>query len=70
MRSIIIHYGIPDETMNGIMMLYKNTRSMVRSPAGYPFLQDNNRYATRSHNCTLFIYHLPLLCTEQFTKGY
>ena len=34
MRSIIIHYGIPEETVNAIMMLYKNTRSMVRSPDG------------------------------------
>ena len=32
MRSIIIHYGIPEETVNAIMMLYKNTRSMVISP--------------------------------------
>ena len=34
MRSIIIHYGIPEETVNAIMMLYKNTCSMVRSPDG------------------------------------
>ena len=34
MRSIIIHYGIPEETVNSIMMLYKNTLSMVRSPDG------------------------------------
>ena len=34
MRSIIMHYGIPEETVNAIMMLYKNTRSMVRSPDG------------------------------------
>ena len=39
MRSIIIHYEIPEETVNAIMMLYKNTRSMVRSPdGGTPFL--------------------------------
>ena len=34
MRSIIIHYGIPEETVNAIMMLYKNTRLMVISPDG------------------------------------
>ena len=34
MRSIIIHYGIQEETVNAFMMLYKNKRSMVRSPDG------------------------------------
>ena len=34
MREILLAYGIPCETVNGIMMLYKNTRSMVRSPDG------------------------------------
>ena len=29
MREILLAYGIPCETVNGIMMLYKNTRSMV-----------------------------------------
>ena len=34
MRSIISHYGIREETVNAIMMIYKNTRSMVISPDG------------------------------------
>ena len=29
MKNILLAYGIPLETVNGIMMLYKNTRSMV-----------------------------------------
>ena len=34
MRDILIAYGIPKETVAAIMMLYQNTRSMVRSPDG------------------------------------
>ena len=32
MKEILLKYGIP--TICAIMMLYKNTRSMVRSPDG------------------------------------
>ncbi|XP_067028325.1 uncharacterized protein [Acropora muricata] len=34
MNDILFAYGIPKETVNGIMMLYKNTRSLVRLPEG------------------------------------
>ena len=34
MKEIIVKYGIPEETVYAIMMLYKNTRSIVRSPYG------------------------------------
>ena len=34
MNDILLAYGIPKETVNGIMLLYKNTRSLVRSPDG------------------------------------
>ena len=34
MNDILLAYGIPKETVNGIMMLYKNTRSLVQSPDG------------------------------------
>ena len=34
MKDILIIYGIPTEIINAILMLYKNTRSMVRSPDG------------------------------------
>ena len=34
MKHILKSYGIPAETVNAIMMLYMNTRSMVRSPDG------------------------------------
>jgi len=34
MENIIIAYGIPAETVSAIMMLYENTRSLVRSPDG------------------------------------
>ena len=32
MEQILQIYGIPTETIEAIMMLYRNTRSMVRSP--------------------------------------
>ena len=34
MEQILIAYGVPKETVNAIMMLYKNTEAMVRSPDG------------------------------------
>ena len=34
MKEILLKYGVPEETVCAIMMLYKNTRSMVRSPDG------------------------------------
>ena len=34
MKEILLKYGIPEETVCVIMILYKNTRSMVRSPDG------------------------------------
>ena len=34
MKEILLAYGIPEETVAAIMMLYQNTRSMVRSPDG------------------------------------
>ena len=34
MEEILLAYGIPKETVTAIMMLYKNTQSMVRSPDG------------------------------------
>ena len=34
MKDILIIYGIPTEIVNAILMLYKNIRSLVRSPDG------------------------------------
>ena len=34
LSEIMLAYGIPQETVSAIMMLYKNSRSMVRSPDG------------------------------------
>ena len=34
MRIILTAYGIPTETVNAIIILYQNTRSMVRSSDG------------------------------------
>ena len=40
MKMILTAYGIPTKTVNAIMMLYQNTRSMVRSPDGDTQLVD------------------------------
>ena len=34
MREILLAYKIPKETVNAIMILYSNTKSMIRSPDG------------------------------------
>lgn len=34
MKEILLAYSIPKETVSAIMMLYENTKSMVRSPDG------------------------------------
>lgn len=34
LKEIILAYGIPDEIASAIMMLYQNSKSMVRSPDG------------------------------------
>ena len=40
MKDILIIYGISTEIVNDILILYKNTRSMVRSPDGDTILFD------------------------------
>ena len=37
MEKILLAYGIPKEIVTAIMILYRNTKSMVRSPD-----EDNN----------------------------
>ena len=34
MEKILLAYGIPQETVSAIMMLYKKTKALVRSPDG------------------------------------
>ena len=38
MRDILLAYGMPKEVVNAIMILYINTRAMVRSPDGDTYL--------------------------------
>ena len=48
MKDILIIYGIPTEIINVILLLYKNTRSMVNSPAGdTPFFDITLEYYTK-----------------------
>ena len=37
MEEILLAYGIPVETVNAIMILYKNTAAIVRLPDGDTF---------------------------------
>ena len=34
MKIILLTYGIPDEIAAGVMIMYKNTNAMARSPDG------------------------------------
>ena len=34
MKNILSAYGIPTETVEAIMIIYRETKSMVRSPDG------------------------------------
>ena len=34
MKEILLAYGIPNETVDAIMMLYQNTKSKICSPGG------------------------------------
>ena len=34
MEQILLAYGLPKETVSGIMILYRNTKVKVRSPDG------------------------------------
>ena len=40
MKIVLIKYSLPSETVNAIIILYKNTQSMVKSPDGdIPFFE-------------------------------
>ena len=67
MKDVLLAYGIPNETVNSIMMLYKNTRSLVRSPDGDTSFFDitagvlqGDTLAHWHHIC-----HLPRLCAKK-----
>ena len=57
MKEILIKYGIPEYTVNAIMMLYNNTRSLVRSPYGDThFVEITNGVLQRVYTRTIYFY--------------
>ena len=42
LNEIILAYRIPEETVSAVMMIYQNSKSMVRPPGGW-------RVGTRLH---------------------
>ena len=68
MEQILLAYGIPKETVDAIMMLYKNTQAKVRSPDGDRFFQHPYRCTTRRHIGTVPVCSLSGLCTENLSR--
>ena len=68
MEQILLAYGIPKETVDAIMMLYKNTRAKVRSPNGDRFFRHPRRCTTRRHIVTVPVCSMSGLCTENLSR--
>ena len=66
MKDISIIYGIPTEIVNAILMLYKNTRSMVRLPVTHLF-RYNYSSTTRRYTCTISIHYMFRLYIEKIS---
>ena len=67
MEQILLAYGIPKETVNAIMMLYKNTRAEVRSPDGHTDFLDILAGVLQGDTLAPFIFIICLdyvLCTS------
>ena len=60
MEKILLAYGIPKEIVTAIMILYRNTKSMVRSPDGDTEFFDT--FALRRYIGTIFIRNMLRLC--------
>ena len=67
MEQILLAYGIPKETVDAIMMLYKNTRAKVRSPDGDRFFRHPRRCTTRRHIGAVPVCSMSGLCTENLS---
>ena len=65
MKELLIQYGIPEETVEAIMMLNNNTRSMIRSPDGdTPFFEINTG-VLQGDILVLFIF---IICLDYILK--
>ena len=69
MRDILIAYGIPQETVDAIMMLYQDTCSLVRSPDGNTEFFDIIAGVLQGDTLALYIFfHLPGLRAEKSSR--
>ena len=70
MKNILSAYGIPTETVEAIMILYRETRSMVRSPDGdTPYFEITAGVLQGDTLAPfLFIICLDLSCLEKITR--
>ena len=65
--SKVRKYGFPSETVNAIMILYKNTRYMVRSPDGdTPFFEITTG-VLQCHTLSPFLF---IICIEYILKNF
>ena len=62
MEKILLAYGIPKEIVTAIMILYRNTKSRVRSPDGDRIFWCFSRDAWRRYIGTIFIRNMLRLC--------
>ena len=65
MEQILQIYGIPTETIEAIMMLYRNTRSMVRSPDGDTAFFEINTGVLQGDTLAPFLF---ILCLDYILK--
>ena len=70
MEQILLAYGIPTETVAAIMMLYKNTKSLVRSPDGDTSFFDINAGVLQGDTLApfLFVINLYYVLRTSFDK--
>ena len=69
MEQILLAYGLYKETATAIMMLYTNTKAMVRSYSGDWFLWNCHRSIVKKYINALSIYNLPLLPPLNLNKS-
>ena len=65
MESILEAYGIPDETIQAVMMLYKNTRAKVRSPDGDTDFSDGCAGVLQGDTLVPFLF---ILCLDYMLR--
>ena len=67
MKIVLIKYGLPSETLNAIMILYKNTWSMFRSPDGdTPFFEITTGVLQQGDTLAPFLF---IICLDYILKN-